>query len=124
MGGVLDVLGIEGFLENLNDLYEEADSEGTAYRWLVARWHDLLASDWIPISKLFLLTLDEDCPLDLGYGPEGPRRHRLALTLDKIRDRHFSLEDGTKVHIEKSEKMHHHQRRWRLVVDEHPQRLV
>jgi hypothetical protein len=115
MGGLLEVLRVPGFLENLDDLYEEADAEGAANRWLVARWYGKYHNEWTTIGKIYAeASGDDDCPLDLGSGNDSARRHALALHLDRIRDRIFTLEDGTEVRIEKSPKLFHNQRRWRL----------
>lgn len=40
MGGILEVAGIPGFLENLDTLYDEADDEIPAWRSFVAAWWD------------------------------------------------------------------------------------
>ena len=38
MGGVLEVAGIPGFLGNLNELYEAADSDGQMWREFTGAW--------------------------------------------------------------------------------------
>jgi 5S rRNA maturation endonuclease (ribonuclease M5) len=43
VGGVLACAGVEGFLLNLETLYEQVDQEGSAWEAFLSTWHDVLA---------------------------------------------------------------------------------
>jgi len=65
LGGILAHAGIRGFLSNLDELYERADSEGAAWRRFVGLWWDRYAGDAVGVGDLFTLARD-DAELDFG----------------------------------------------------------
>jgi len=52
MGGVL---GVAGFLENAQDFYEAADSEGAKWRALVTSWLECFGTEPVKAAELFTL---------------------------------------------------------------------
>ena len=95
VGGILEVAGIPGFLGNLTEFYDEADTEGTAWRAFVLAWWDRFAEREIGVSDLWTLANPEDGdPFDLGLtdGKKDTDRSgkiRLGKRLGEIRDRQF-----------------------------------
>ena len=92
IGGILEVAGIEGFLGNISDIYEESDFEGDAHRAFVASWWTLYKDRLVGVDKLLPIALKTD--IDIGEG--GPRSQaiRLGFLLVKLRGRIF---DGKRV---------------------------
>jgi len=89
MDGIIHVAGIEGFLNNLNEFYEESDAEGSTWRGFVAVWWDRFENREIGVSELWDLISDLDEPLDLGQGTEKSQKTRLGMLLVRMRDRQF-----------------------------------
>ncbi len=114
VGGLLDVLGVEGFLENTSELYEQADSDRTGNLWLVERWWKEHQDREVKVAGLFALTADPDFPISLGPGNEQAQRHAFGRHLSLIKGRVFPLEDGTLVSIARGGQSGGSYR-WRLV---------
>ena len=53
IGGVLENAGIEGFLTNLQELYNDADSEGAMWRAFVQAWYAAHGSEKVTTAALF-----------------------------------------------------------------------
>jgi putative DNA primase/helicase len=85
IGGVLRVAGIDGFLENIEALYEESDHEGATWRAFTAAWHARHDRSAVTASDLYDLAEG----LDLGTGSERSQKTRLGKMLAKMRDRRF-----------------------------------
>ena len=83
MGGILQVAGVPGFLENSEDLSENSDADATAFQGFLAVWCDRFGSQ--PVTTADLFPLSEQ--LDLGNGEEHSRRIRLGRLLHRQRDR-------------------------------------
>lgn len=86
MGGIMDVAGIQGFLGNLDEFYEQADAEGAATRALIAAWWERYGQSEITAADLFPLASEA---LDLGEGSEQGRKVRWGKRLAALRDRIF-----------------------------------
>jgi hypothetical protein len=113
MGGLLEVAGV-GFLGNLAELYEQADADLAANQWLVESWWESKGGAWVKSSDLFTLTSQPDFALELGRGDEQSRRLQLGLHLAKLKDKHFTLEDGRPVRVERSPTKSQKVYKWRL----------
>jgi len=87
MGGILAVAGIDGFLTNVENFYDESDVEGEAWRALVARWWDQYQSNEVGVSDLYRLIADDPIDLNLGDGTERSQKTRLGKQLAEVRDR-------------------------------------
>jgi hypothetical protein len=90
LGGILYAAGIEGFLGNLEALYETADSEGTMWREFVAAWWEAHEDKPVRVSELVDLCADSElmAPV-LGDGSERSQSTRLGRALQNARDRVF-----------------------------------
>lgn len=66
MGGVLDVAAVPGFLQNLDEFYDLADSESVGWRGLVERWADKHGTAPVGVADLWRLVAPEP---DSGLEP-------------------------------------------------------
>lgn len=92
MGGLLEVAGIDGFLENLDEMMQAADADGGEWRAFVTMWWNRFGTAEVGTAALFELALAADPPLSLGPGNERAQRTRLGKALARMRDRVFRLE--------------------------------
>jgi len=103
MGGILGNAGFQGFLGNLDELYEASDAEGEAWRTLVARWWEAHGEDEVGVADIFSLVVSVDgdpIDLDLGKDSERSQKTKLGQRLKHARDRQFDgkriIKGGTK----------------------------
>ena len=90
IGGILKASGIEGFLANLEEIYEAADTEGNAWREFVTAWADRHGEQWCSAGDLRRLATDRDMLLSvIGEKSERSQQSRLGRALRKVQDRIF-----------------------------------
>jgi hypothetical protein len=93
IGGILEVGGIPGFLENSEEFYEASDVEAAAWRALVEEWWRRYADAEVGVSELMDIVVPEgggDCiDLDLGKGSEKSQQTRFGVLLRQQRDRRY-----------------------------------
>ena len=121
IGGVLHVAGIEGFLDNLERIYGEFDTESTEWRTFLSEWHGRLGEHALTNGELIektrlvnLVTLDvlwAHAPraINVDYSKLGSSARSLGRVLAShagIQHGQFRLEDAG----EKS-----HAKLWRVV---------
>ncbi len=82
MGGILDVAGIGGFLENISS-NKAPDSESVVWSSLVGRWWRKYKGEKVTAGDLFLIA---DEILDLGNSTERSLRTIFGKALSKRRD--------------------------------------
>jgi len=116
LGGILEVAGIEGFLENLDDMMAASDSEGAMWRGFVAAWWDRYGTAEVGTNDLYDLAVACEPPLPLGSGSDRSQRTRLGKLLGRMRDRVFVIDDRS-LRIEAGRTFRRAQR-WRLQIDE------
>ena len=92
MGGIFAVAGIPGFLENLNDFYEDSDSESNVLRSLISSWYYGFGSAEIGVADLFSLVIKHEIPVDIGDKTERSQKTKLGLLLRQLKGRRFSIE--------------------------------
>ena len=105
LGGILDVAGVPGFLDNLDQLYEESDAEHRQLRDLFAAWDAEFRQCDVTVKDLYPLAIDH---LDLSGTNEQSRKTSLGKQLHLIQGRiigGFAVAKGRKVQ---------HARHWRL----------
>ena len=100
MGGLLDVAGVAGFLDNRTNFYERADAESGAWRLFLGSWWDRHHDAEVGVSDLWRMLVPEsdqieavEPPCDLGRGSEKSQRTRLGIALARMVDRRFSVAD-------------------------------
>jgi putative DNA primase/helicase len=91
IGGVLETVGIEGFLGNLNEALETADAEGGAWRAFVQTWWDRFGTAEVGVADLFELAVRSDPAINIGDGSDRSQRTRFGMLLPKVRDRVFQI---------------------------------
>ena len=103
MGGILEVNGINGFLGNIQDLYNQSDAEGQAWKAFVNEWWQKYGVQQVGVNRLYGIVSPEDGdPIDLGLGDgnERSQKTRLGRLLTQNRDKRFGnlmiVDDGTK----------------------------
>jgi len=84
MGGVLEVAGIEGFLENLDDFYGATDVEGSHWEQLVSAWWRKFRQKSVGARELFPLALESG--IELSGDTEHAQRGSFGKALTKRRD--------------------------------------
>ncbi|MDO8630592.1 MAG: hypothetical protein Q7R41_08860, partial [Phycisphaerales bacterium] len=94
MGGIFQTVGVEGFLENLAQFYDDADVETMAWRDLIARWAEKFGDREVGSSDLWVLvnpTEGHGDPIDIGLGDgtEKSQKTRLGKRLHAARDKRF-----------------------------------
>jgi hypothetical protein len=60
LGGILETNAIEGFLGNLEELYEVADAEGACWGSFVERWWERYEEKVMGVGDLFLTAVEAD----------------------------------------------------------------
>jgi len=86
IGGILENVSIPGFLGNLAALYEEADTEGTMWRQIVALWWDKFGDSPVGTNELYPLAITFD-GIDLGKSGSRSEKTIFGKMLGKQRDR-------------------------------------
>jgi hypothetical protein len=111
MGGVLDVAGVQGFLENIDEMRTSLDPQTTARLAFVEIWWNEYQSQETTGSELWSLISDQEdivAGLGLGSATERGLRTQFGQQLVKMRDR---IVNGRRVvacgHL-------HGARRWKL----------
>ena len=94
IGGILDVAGVPGFLANLDELYDNADTETAAIHALVGAWWDKHATAAVSAADLWPLVGSAGIDLDLGNGNERALRTHFGQFLARLRDRRYTIEAG------------------------------
>jgi len=90
MGGILEVAGIPGFLQNIERTYVDADIETEEWRALTRLWWERFASVPVKASDLHDLCLRNDLLAEvLGFGGVRSQTSRLGRALNRHVDRFF-----------------------------------
>lgn len=87
IGGIFDVAGIPGFLGNLDEFYDAANTERAAWRALVRAWWGAHGSEEVSTGELYALVERNGIDLRLGGKDDAGRRRSLGLKLKSQRDR-------------------------------------
>ncbi len=89
MSGILQNAGIQGFLENRNAVFDEADSESEAWRSLTSEWWEKHGTNKVKASDLFPIAQDTD-GFALNQRTEEGKKAAFGKMLNKNRDRIFN----------------------------------
>ena len=112
MGGILDAIGVPGFLCNIDEMLDASDGEGAVWRVFVGQWWDRFGTAEVGTGDLYELALSCEPPLPLGTGGDRSQRTRLGKALARMRDRVFDIA-GLKARIG-AIGVSHQARRWQL----------
>jgi hypothetical protein len=91
IGGILDVVGIPGFLGNLDDFYQESDAESAAWQSFILAWWERFQDQEVKVAELWE-TIKGDVMLPILADSEQAQKIRLGKLLSDKRDRTFSVE--------------------------------
>lgn len=91
VGGVLEHVGIGGFLENSKDLYENADRESQEWVSFVELWEEAYQNKWVKAADLLKIILQKDVLSHLIQDAvsEKAQKIRVGTAIQKVRDRVF-----------------------------------
>jgi len=93
IGGILECVGIEGFLENTLDFYDDVQTEQEQKKVFVAAWFKRFGERDITASKLF--EINEVYDAIAGFNETNTDRSaktRLGFFIKKLKDQVFQLE--------------------------------
>jgi hypothetical protein len=91
MGGILDVIGVAGFLGNLDDMYADADADGEMWREFVSAWWEAFGEEDKRVNELNALCEQKSLMGAIrGDGAERAQQTRLGRALQAARDRVFN----------------------------------
>ena len=114
IGGVLGVVGIEGFLANQDEVLAAVDGEAAEWRSFVSAWWARFGQVEVGTKELFDVAQQLEGLTTLGTGNEHSQRTRLGKALGKMRDRVFDIGD-VKLRVCVAG-LSHQANRWRLSV--------
>lgn len=102
LGGILQVSGIGGFLSNLDEFYATATADDEGTLWLLEAWRSRHGEKDVTASDLWPLVDRDECPIDLiGRDERAKRVYFGRQIVSKVRDRHFTMDDGAEFRVEK-----------------------
>jgi hypothetical protein len=104
VGGILEVAGIAGFLQNRSAFYETADTQDVAIRDFLRSWWSQYKAAAVRPRDLLTLAKESDAPLDLEAKSEQGQRVKFGRLLLSLRDRVYRLGDGLSVRVEQAGK--------------------
>ncbi len=134
IGGILEYAGVHGFLSNLEQLYEEADEDGSQWEAFLYAWYRLMGKEWVSLAAIIHAIdvandagsvagsceengehgLNETLPEALQIAlKEKPKSFgiRLGKALEKRVDTCFGVEN---FHLEKKRDTHGKTNLWRV----------
>ncbi len=116
LGRILAGCAIPGFLDNLDALYDRADTEGAAWRALIGTWWANQQSDPATASDLFPLVAEAEADVLIGGKDEIGRKKSFGKALARAQDRVFSIDvDGTTLRLQVGDGGTRHKARlWKL----------
>ena len=83
IGGVLDNANVGGFLENLEEFYEIADSEGHQWRVFTEAWWEKHQDQEVGVAELYEIAMETET-LDLGKSGKGTERSQRIILGKKL----------------------------------------
>jgi hypothetical protein len=90
MGSILDHAEIPGFLQDLEDVYEIADTENEELHEFAEAWSESFESEWVDCGKLLRMAVGQDLlPSILGEKPLRAQRSVLGKALTRLQGRRF-----------------------------------
>lgn len=112
IGGVLETVGIPGFLGNLEDMMAASDSEGAGWSAFIAAWWDRFGTAPVGAADLFDVATFCDPAPPMSGGTERAQKTAFGISISRMRDRVFRLETRA-VRVRKAG-ISHKTTRWQL----------
>jgi hypothetical protein len=128
LSGILHMAGVAGFLDNLSELYDQADAETAGWVRLLGHWENQFKGQSVRVNDLLtslrLFQLGEELPPSLAerldYAPgDGARLTRLAAKLKQVQGRRFD-ERGLRIELAYFD-AHSKANQWRITSDVAPE---
>jgi putative DNA primase/helicase len=98
IGGILDVAKIPGFLGNLEEFYQAADTDSAAWTAFVGEWLKAHGKNEVKVSDLWSLAVEAG--IELGDKSDQSQKIRLGKLLHDARDRTFAFGDEQYLRLE------------------------
>jgi len=97
IGGILDSMGLNGFLDNQDEFTEQADTESADWEALVDAWHRKFGPQEVSVTQLFdLAEFDELVPFAMDGNNPRSQKTKFGIQLARLRGRIFN---GLKVTV-------------------------
>ena len=93
IGGVLQVAGVQGFMENRAAFYDRSDAEASDWRALISEWWNRYGSRPMTSRDIWQLIVDVDIPIHLGKGTDHAQKILVGKQLTANIDKRFMLND-------------------------------
>jgi hypothetical protein len=100
MGGILDHIGIPGFLGTAKEFADAADSEALTHHAFVSAWWQAHGRTPCGVAILYHIAISDDVAMDLGDRPEQGKKSVLGHVLKRMRDRRYTLANGATVQVQ------------------------
>ncbi|GHO91523.1 hypothetical protein KSF_015710 [Reticulibacter mediterranei] len=123
VGSIVSHAGVQGFLSNLEQLYEEADEESVQWEQFLSGWRDLFREEWMTTQHIIAQLEQEGAGSVLVDAlPEGLALARkdkplsFAICLGKALERQIGTCYGSEnIHLERKLDTHKKRKVWRVV---------
>jgi hypothetical protein len=121
MGGILETAGVNGFLGNAHEFYENSDTERSGQQWLIERWWYTRGVAIVNAGVLFdaFMLTDSSPELHVGGGNDRSQRTSFGMQIGKLRGQVFQIPDGPELVVTPIGRRK--PQAWRLVPREGPQ---
>ena len=93
MGGILECAGIDGFLDNILEMYDEVDVESGAWRRLLTEWFNTFGYRAVTAAELYEIASAID-GLPITGRDDSSMKKSFGKALSKQRQRIFSIDDN------------------------------
>jgi hypothetical protein len=113
IGGILQVAGIPGFLENANETIDTSDVESELWSVFIGDWWECHHDHEVGVAQLHQIALKADPPLPLGDGNERSQQTKLGNAIRDFRDRIYQV-DRLNLRVVSAGVLHQ-AKRWQLV---------
>lgn len=112
VGGVLETVGIPGFLGNLEEMMAASDSEGAGWSAFIAAWWDRFGTAPVLSADLFDVALFCDPQPPLAGATDRAQKTAFGKAISRMRDRIFRI-GSLQVRVTK-DGIEHKASRWKL----------
>ena len=112
IGGVLETVGIPGFLGNLEDMMAASDSEGAGWSAFIAAWWDRFGTASVLSADLFDVAMVCDPAPPISGGTDRAQKTAFGKAISRMRDRVFRI--GTVSVRVRKDGIEHKAARWKL----------
>jgi hypothetical protein len=90
VGGILEHVGINGFIDNIDAFVDAGDAEQEAHDSFIHAWHDKFGQEQVLASDLMSIVDDNEIPLDMPGGNPRQRTTNFGHLLRSLSGRQFA----------------------------------